>query len=258
MRTALKRRPATLLRWATLLGILAAVATFSIDRAPAQETAVERAVPSARKPAVETKIPPAKKGYKGREIAVTMHYLGAPWLMRDQRQREEDCATLLKALDVKPGQVVCDMGCGNGFYTLQLARLVGEEGRVLAVDIQPEMLHMLQERAKEAQITNIQLIEGTPVDPKLPEGGVDLILLVDVYHEFSHPEQMLKAMRESLKPTGRIALVEFRLEDPDVPIKLLHKMSKKQIMKEFPPNGFKLVDEFDKLPWQHLLFFERQ
>jgi ubiquinone/menaquinone biosynthesis C-methylase UbiE len=207
---------------------------------------------------VDPTIPRAKKGYKGREIAVTMHYLGAPRLMRDERQREEDCATLLKALDVKPGQVVCDMGCGNGFYTLQLARLVGEGGRVLAVDIQPEMLHMLDERAKAEQIANIELVEGTPIDPKLPAGDVDLILLVDVYHEFSHPEAMLKAMRQSLKPGGRMALVEFRLEDPNVPIKLLHKMSKKQILKEIPPNGFKLVEQFDKLPWQHLMFFERR
>jgi ubiquinone/menaquinone biosynthesis C-methylase UbiE len=206
---------------------------------------------------VDSAIPRAKKGYKGREIAITMHYLGAPWLMREERQREEDCATLLKALNVKPGQVVCDMGCGNGFYTLQLARLVGEGGRVLAVDIQPEMLHMLDERAKAEKIDNIELVDGTPVDPKLPEGSVDLILLVDVYHEFSHPEAMLRAMRKALKPDGRIALVEFRLEDPNVPIKLLHKMSKKQILKEIPPNGFRLVEQFDKLPWQHLMFFSR-
>jgi ubiquinone/menaquinone biosynthesis C-methylase UbiE len=128
---------------------------------------------------------------------------------------------------------------------------------VLAVDIQSEMLHMVSERAKESQINNIQLIQGTAVDPKLPAGAVDLILLVDVYHEFSHPEQMLKAMRKALKPSGRIALVEFRLEDRAVPIKLLHKMSKQQILKEFPPNGYKLVEQFDKLPWQHLMFFER-
>jgi ubiquinone/menaquinone biosynthesis C-methylase UbiE len=202
-------------------------------------------------------IPPAKAKYKGREIAVTMHYLGAPWLIRESRQREEDCAMLLEALGVKPGQTVCDMGCGNGFYTLQLARLVGEQGSVLAVDIQSEMLHLLSERAKEANINNIQLIQGTAIDPKLPEGGVDLILLVDVYHEFSHPQQMLDAMRRALKPQGRIALVEFRLEDRDVPIKLLHKMSKQQILKEFPPNGYKLVEQFDKLPWQHLMFFGR-
>ena len=223
--------------------------------APAQEADAD--APAADVPVADDSIPPAKTRFKGREIAVTMHYLGAPWLTRESREREEDCALLLKALNVKPGQVVCDMGCGNGFYTLQLAKMVGEDGRVLAVDIQSEMLHLLSERAKEAQINNIQLIHGNQVDPKLPAGGVDLILLVDVYHEFSHPGQMLKAMRAALKPGGRIALAEFRLEDREVPIKLLHKMSKKQILKEFPPGGFKLVEQFDKLPWQHLMFFER-
>lgn len=221
----------------------------------AQEPPVAEADAAAR--AGSAKIPRAKTRYKGREIAQTMHYTGAPWLMRDERQREEDCALLLEALDIRPGQVVCDMGCGNGFYTLQLARRVGEKGRVLAVDIQPEMLHMLEERAKAEGISNIELVAGTATDPKLPPKGVDLILLVDVYHEFSHPEQMLAAMRAALNEGGRVALVEFRLEDPQVPIKLLHKMSKKQILKEFPPNGFKLVGQFDKLPWQHLMFFER-
>ena len=210
---------------------------------------------SAARP--QERIPPAKRSYKGRTIATTMHYLGAPWLTRESREREEDCATLLKALNVKPGQVVCDMGCGNGFYSLQLAPLLGEKGTVLAVDIQPEMLPLLDERAKAAGVGNIKPILGSLIDPKLPEGGVDLILLVDVYHEFSHPQHMLAAMRKSLKPAGRVALVEFRLEDPKVPIKLLHKMSKKQILEEFPPNGFKLVEEFDKLPWQHVMFFQR-
>ena len=257
MKVVLTCRQLTALGRIALFAVVSLGAAAMIERAAASEPATAEAAPSAVAQKTPASIPRAKKRYKGREIAVTMHYLGAPWLMREERQREEDCATLLKSLDVKPGQVVCDMGCGNGFYALQLAKLVGEKGRVLAVDIQPEMLHMLEERAKEAGIENIQLIEGTPIDPKLPEGGVELILLVDVYHEFSHPEQMLKTMRESLKPKGRIALVEFRLEDPNVPIKLLHKMTKKQILKEFPPNGFKLVDEFDKLPWQHLMFFER-
>lgn len=202
-------------------------------------------------------IPPPLKEYKGREIAQTMHYLGAPWLTRESREREEDCKTMLAALNVKPGDVVCDLGCGNGFYTLKLAQLVGEKGRVLAVDIQREMLGLLKDRAAEEKITNIEPLLGTLIDPKLPAANVDLVLLVDVYHEFSHPEQMLAAIRKSLKPTGRVALVEFRAEDPNVPIKPLHKMSKSQIMKEFPPNGFKLVEEFDKLPWQHLMFFQR-
>jgi ubiquinone/menaquinone biosynthesis C-methylase UbiE len=127
---------------------------------------------------------------------------------------------------------------------------------VLAVEIQPEMLSLLNERAKKENIKNIEPILGTVIDPKLPESKLDLILLVDVYHEFSHPEHMLQAMRKSLKPKGRLVLVEFRQEDPEVPIKLLHKMSKEQILKELPPNGYKLVEQFDKLPWQHVMFFE--
>ena len=202
-------------------------------------------------------IPPALTHYKGRRIARTMHYAGAPWLVRESRDREEDTKQLIKQLKLKPGQSVCDVGCGNGFYTLPMAQAVGEKGRVLAVDIQPEMLKFLRERAKLAELSNIELILGTLVDPRLPKGELDMVLLVDVYHEFSHPEQMLKAIRESLKPTGVVVLAEFRMEDPKVPIKLLHKMSKKQIMKEFPPNGFRLVREYDELPWQHLMYFQR-
>jgi ubiquinone/menaquinone biosynthesis C-methylase UbiE len=205
----------------------------------------------------ETSIPEPAETYKGREIAQTMHYLGAPWLTRESREREEDCNTMLAALNVKPGDTVCDLGCGNGFYTIRLAKLVGEKGKVVAVDIQREMLELLKDHAKDEKVANIETVLGTVVDPKLPEGSLDVVLLVDVYHEFSHPEQMLAAIRKSLKPKGRIALVEFRAEDPKVPIKPLHKMSKEQIMKEFPPNGFKLVEEFDKLPWQHLMFFAR-
>jgi ubiquinone/menaquinone biosynthesis C-methylase UbiE len=202
-------------------------------------------------------IPPPLTNYKGREIAQTMHYLGAPWLTRESRDREEDCTTLLGALRIQRGDTVCDMGCGNGFYSLRIAPLVGETGRVIAVDIQREMLELLKERAVTEHITNIETVHGTVIDPRLEPESIDLMLMVDVYHEFSHPEHMLAAVRRSLKPTGRVALVEFRAEDPAVPIKPLHKMSKAQIMKEFPPNGFKLVDEFDKLPWQHLMFFER-
>ena len=201
-------------------------------------------------------IPEPLTHYMGREIAITMHYTGAPWLVRDSRQREEDCEQLLKALNIKPGQVVCDMGCGNGFYSLKLAELVGPTGKVIAVDIQSQMLAMLRAEMRKAKLKNIRPLLGTPVDPRLEANSVDLVLLVDVYHEFSHPEQMLKAIRDSLRPHGRVALVEFREEDPLVPIKPLHKMSKQQILKEFPPNGFKLVEEYDKLPWQHLMFFE--
>ena len=152
---------------------------------------------------------------------------------------------------------ICDMGCGNGFYTLKMAAAVGEPGRVYAVDIQPEMLRLMEARAAEENLENITSVLGTVVDPKLPENSLDLVLLVDVYHEFSNPEEMLTAIRRCLKPDGVAVLVEFREEDPDVPIKPLHKMSKAQIHKEWGPNGFRLVREFDDLPWQHMMFFGR-
>jgi len=237
---------------------LAILAAIALPAAPAfaQQPSQAPAAPNAPAAKADEKIPPPLKFYKGREIAQTMHYLGAPWLVRESREREEDCKTMLKALNIKPGQVICDMGCGNGFYSLKLAKLVGPSGKILAVDIQPEMLHLLKERAKAADVKNVELILGTTVDPKLPSAGVDMILCVDVYHEFSNPEEMLAAMRKSLKPGGRLVLAEFRGEDPNVPIKPLHKMTKDQVLKELPPNGFKLVEQFEKLPWQHLLFFE--
>lgn len=238
---------------ANLLASMALLASLTM------QAAAQSAIPSHGNPSAARgeKAPPPLTHYKGRQIAQTMHYLGASWLTRDERDKEEDTQSLLKALRIRPGEAVCDMGCGNGYYTLELARRTGERGKVLAVDIQPEMLSLLNQRAQKADIRNIEPILGTLVDPKLPAGALDLILLVDVYHEFSHPEHMLRAMRKSLKPDGRLVLVEFRLEDPDVPIKLLHKMSKKQIMKELPPNGFKLVEQYDELPWQHVMFFQR-
>lgn len=215
-------------------------------------------VPSAALSTAEEPWSESPTEYMGREIAVTMHYTGAPWLVRESRQREEDCQQLLQALGIKPGEVVCDMGCGNGFYSLKLAELVGPEGEVIAVDIQSEMLAMLRAEMRTANVENIRPLLGAPVDPQLEAESVDLVLMVDVYHEFSHPAEMLAAIRKSLKPRGRVALVEFREEDPSVPIKPLHKMSKRQILKEFGANGYKLVGEYDQLPWQHLMFFERE
>jgi ubiquinone/menaquinone biosynthesis C-methylase UbiE len=205
----------------------------------------------------EKKIPPALEQYMGRRIAYTMGVGGADWLIRRVRQQEEDCETLLRQLKLNPGMTVCDMGCGNGFYALQMAEFVGEKGNVLAVDIQSGMLRLLQARAEEQGVKNVKPILSSVVDAKLPKGKVDLILCVDVYHEFSHPEQMLKCMRESLTAKGLIALAEYREEDPDVPIKPLHKMSKKQILREYSANGLKLVRQYDELPWQHLMFFGR-
>jgi ubiquinone/menaquinone biosynthesis C-methylase UbiE len=203
------------------------------------------------------KIPRPLTKYMGREIAQTMHYSGAEWLIRNEREREERCSLMLANLGVEPKMTICDMGCGNGFYTVQLAKMVGEDGTVLAVDVQPEMLSLLRENIDDQRIENVTPILGSFHNPRLPQEQVDMVLMVDVYHEFSHPEQMLKAIRESLKPNGVIVLVEFRAEDPDVPIKPEHKMTKVQVEREMTANGFKFVKEYDKLPWQHMLFYGR-
>jgi SAM-dependent methyltransferase len=150
----------------------------------------------------------------------------------------------------------CDMGSGNGYHTIPMAKAVAPDGKVFASEIQQEMLTMLDERAKKEGINNIVPVLGTQTDAKLPDASCDLILLVDVYHEFSDPAPMLTAMKKALKPGGQIVLVEFRAEDESVPIKPEHKMSKEQIMKEMNANGLRLSRSYDKLPWQHMLWFE--
>lgn len=200
-------------------------------------------------------VPPPLTEYQGRVIARTMHWKGAEWLMRRVREAEEGPSQMREQLHVKPGMVVCDMGCGNGYHTLPLAEMVGEKGKVYAVDVQPEMIEMLKQNIESKGLKNIVPINSLYHDPKLPPNTCDMILLVDVYHEFSHPVQMLAGMRAALKPDGQLVLVEFRAEDENVPIKPEHKMSKAQINKEMNANGFKLVREYDGLPWQHLMFF---
>ncbi len=186
-----------------------------------------------------------------------MSHKASPWLIRENREEEERTSVSFKQLKLTEGMTVCDLGCGNGYWTLPMARDVGATGKVLAVDIQPEMLKKLQARAARVKMENIKPILGDVDNPNLPTGEVDLLLMVDVYHEFSQPESMLWEIRNSLKPKGVVALLEYREEDPKVPIKPLHKMSKRQVMKEYEKNGFKLVREFNKLPWQHLMFFAR-
>ena len=205
----------------------------------------------------EETAPPALTEYKGRTIAQTMHWTGAEWLMRANREQEENAVLMLKELRIQPGWTICDLGCGNGYHALTMAEMTGKNGSILAVDIQQQMLDMLAARASGRGLQNIKTILGAYHDPKLPPASCDLILLVDVYHEFSHPEHQLKAMHTALKPEGRVALVEFRAEDNKVPIKPEHKMSLAQIRKEWLPMGFEIDREFEGLPWQHLIFFRK-
>jgi len=195
--------------------------------------------------------------YMGRVIAPPMHFSGASWLIRSSRVEEERPDKLLKALKLKPGQVVCDFGCGNGFYTLEVAKRVGARGVVYAVDVQPEMLELLAERAGPRGLENVKPVLATEEESGLPERTFDLVLMIDVYHELADPVGVLKEVRASLKPEGRLVEVEFREEDPTVPIRPLHKMSQAQVMREIPANGFKLVGQYDGLPWQHVLYFAR-
>ena len=153
--------------------------------------------------------------------------------------------------------MVADVGCGSGYYSLRLAEIVGPKGKVYANDIQPEMLNIVRNKMKERNITNIEPIQCTVTDPKLPAGKIDLILMVDVYHEFSHPYEVTVELVKSLAPGGRLVFVEFRLEDPMVPIKLVHKMSKKQVLKEMEPHAVRHLETLDSLPWQHVIIFEK-
>ena len=232
---------------------IALVMTLAI--LPRLTTAQDKHPSAAKLDQSAEKIPPAQPKYLGRRIAQTMSFHGANWLIRTEREQEERPSQVLPQLGLKAGMTVCDLGCGNGFYSIEMAKIVAP-GKVLAVDIQQEMLHLLKLRAEEAKVANIKPVLGTVVDPHLPAAAVDLVLMVDVYHEFSHPQEMLLAIRKSLKPGGLIALLEYREEDPRVPIKPEHKMSKRQILKEYNANGYRLAKEYDELPWQHLMFFE--
>jgi ubiquinone/menaquinone biosynthesis C-methylase UbiE len=201
------------------------------------------------------------KFYQGREIAQVMGHEAAGWLERPEREKEERPSKVLAALKVRPGDVVADIGAGSGYYTFRLADLVGPKGKVLAVDIQPEMLDIIRRRMKETKAANVEPVLGTISDPKLPEGGVDMILMVDVYHEFSHPYEMTEAMVRALKPGGRLVFVEFRAEDrdPEVPIKRVHKMTAAQVRKEmaaFPKLRHQRALS-SEVPWQHIIFFEK-
>jgi ubiquinone/menaquinone biosynthesis C-methylase UbiE len=197
------------------------------------------------------------KFYMGREIAQVMSHFGAGWLDRKERDQEEDTAKLLPALKIKPGAVVADVGCGSGYYSLRLAELVGPTGKVYANDIQPEMLAIVRNKMKTQKIANIEPILCTETDPKLPHGKIDLILMVDVYHEFSNPYEVIVELVKTLAPGGRLVFVEFRLEDPKVPIKLVHKMSKKQVLKEMEPHPVRHLETLDSFPWQHVIIFEK-
>ena len=193
----------------------------------------------------------------GRRYAGVMGMGGADWLVRPERDAEEEPAKALDALKLKPGMTVGDIGAGVGFMSLRMAKLVAPSGKVYANDIQPEMLDRLRQNAAREKITNVETVLGEPADPKLPAGKMDLVLLVDVYHEFSRPQQMLRKIRETLKPDGRLVLLEYRCEDPKVPILPEHKMTVAQVKTELEAEGFTLSEVVETLPRQHILILNK-
>src|SRR5688572_6093631 len=196
------------------------------------------------------------KFYMGREIAHFMSHLGADWLERPTREAEEKTQTLVDEIELRPTDVVADIGAGTGYYSFRLAAKV-VQGKVLAVDIQQEMLDLLTASAKTRGVDNVEPVLGTTSDPKLPKGGVDVVLMVDAYHEFDQPREMMEAIVAALKPGGRLVLVEFRGEDPAVRIKPLHKMTEAQAVREMAAAGLRHVETKPMLPMQHLMIFEK-
>ena len=194
--------------------------------------------------------------YMGREISHVMGHLGAAWLERPEREREERTDLLIENLPLEADDVVADIGAGTGYFSFPMASRV-PDGKVLAVDIQQEMLDIIEKRRNESGIENVDTILGTETDPRLPDGAVDLVLIVDAYHEFSHPREMGRAIASALKPGGRLVLIEYRGEDPSVPIKPLHKMTEAQAKKEMSGVGLEWERTGDFLPQQHFLVFRK-
>jgi ubiquinone/menaquinone biosynthesis C-methylase UbiE len=187
-----------------------------------------------------------------------MGHQAADWLERPERQEEERPDLLLNALKLKPGEVAADIGAGTGYYTRRMAKLVGEKGTVYAVDIQQEMLDLLTNRMAELKIKNVKPILGTINDPQLPGASIDLALMVDVYHEFDHPYEMAQSICRALRPGGRLVFVEFRGEDPKVPIKRVHKMTEAQVRKEMAVQPLEWVETSEVLPRQHIIVFKKK
>lgn len=194
----------------------------------------------------------------GRVIAPTMSVLGAPWLDRPEREAEERPTRAIDALRLRRGMVVADVGAGSGYYTVRLSRAVGPDGRVVATDVQPGMLDLIRGKLERETLTNVSLVQGAVDDPNLPAGTFDMILMVDVYHELATPQAFVRKLRDALKPDGRLVLIEFRGEDPDVPIQPLHKMTVAQVRQELEADGFTIDRVIDVLPWQHIIVLKQR
>ncbi len=197
----------------------------------------------------------ARHPVSGRVIASVMSVEGHRWLDRPEREDEEAPTKAIAALDIKPGMAVADIGAGSGYYTMRLSRSVGPTGKVFATDVQRGMLDLIDRRMADEHVTNVTTVLGTAENPSLPAGAIDLALMVDVYHELQSPQTFMRRLRDTLKPDGRLVLLEFRKEDPKVPIRAEHKMSVDEARRELTADGFVFDRVIDVLPWQHILIF---
>ena len=197
------------------------------------------------------------KYYMGREISYVMGHLAADWLERPEREREENVSQAIENMGIQPDERIADIGAGSGYYTFRMARKA-PRGKVYAVDIQTEMLDLMQQRIERGGIDNVELVRGSDTDPRLEANSVDLVTMVDVYHELSHPRETMRAIVSALRPGGRFVLLEYRMEDPTVPIKRLHKLSEKQAVREMNAVGLRLRENVGNLPWQHCMIFVRE
>ncbi len=194
----------------------------------------------------------------GRQIAGVCGFGGCEtWLERPEREQEENPEGALDALNLKAGMTVADVGAGTGYMSLKLAKRVGTTGKVYAEDVQPEMLQQVRANAAKAKAANVITVQGSYADPMLPKGQMDLVLLADVYHEFSEPQKMLRGIRDSLKPDGRLVLLEYRKEDPKIPIREEHKMTVAEVRTELQAEGFHLAQVIETLPRQHILILTK-
>jgi SAM-dependent methyltransferase len=196
------------------------------------------------------------KFYQGREIAAVMGFEGAPWGGRASRATEERPDLLLQELHLQPGMTVADIGAGSGYLSRRMAPLV-QPGRVFAVDIQPQMVALLTELSHRPEFKNLVPVQSSADDVQLPPGSVDLAVLVDVYHELAYPNEVMRSLVRALKPGGRVVLVEYRGEDPDVPIKALHKMSEAQVRREMRALAITWERTSERLPMQHIIVFRK-
>lgn len=245
--------------WLGVACVLIAASACARQPLPSTDTAATVAahVPTSAYTQVPRSADGIGKAYEGREIAAVMGWQGAAWLEREEREREERGSLLLRELALTPGMQVADIGAGTGYYERRIAPLVAPEGKVHAIDVQPQMVAMLRQLALRPEFSNVMPVLGSERDPGLAPGTIDLAMMVDVYHELAYPAEMLDAIVRALKPGGRVVFVEYRAEDAAVPIKSLHKMSVRQVRREAERHGLVWERTAESLPWQHVIVFRK-